>query len=898
MLNEEAFVKWKPWDGEDVNPHPTDVCEPINLACATLPALVYDLKSPNTSKLSTLQTETIRRVFQSFAARGGFLLGDATGVGKGRTIAGLLFESKARDSGFKAVWISANTRLKSDSENEINNICDFELLKNNVTFSSYTSLLNSENLKKCIAFLNSNDSEKLIILDECHTLRNNSVTAQNIEMLIYSVPNSNILYSSATAASSIKHLEYLNRLELWGKNTPFPTYLSLASAMKTHGTPLMELLSIQMRSAGSYVSRQLSFSDIVMEHYNVKLNREEEQMYNECAAMLRDNGILGGSAHQTFFQKIITGIKTKYAIQIARTRLNMGDSVIISLINTGEAFAKRMLKKEKGKLCDKTHDFKVCEEMLDELGYDIPNMPINPIDEILNAFGKDKVAELTGRTLTFSKKSNGVFESYSKGSLEDEAKKFQQGQKHIAILSRAGGVGISLHDNHTVGRRRCHIILEMPWSAEDFMQQMGRTHRSNSNSAPYYILMSTNIPSEMRFTSAIINKLSSMGALIRGDRSCCDMKWIDAPKWSASTRRSLGLFLATSRLYSQHKHMTLVELPRRRALAICGFTKNNISEVTLKSTLTKLLSNADEATEEQIRDYLSAVKTLYPQDTCSIFFTWTPDTHKFYPQPLKDKVLTLLLCQNAWETRNTLGMLPDSIIQLIIEHMAQPSSLKESAHSGDRFIEHKLKLEDLYKNTTDGILNRIMGMEISVQQCVTAYPSFLSYPTKQVKVSCFLRFIHEKAGHSINCEIDDIKLASFSEGATGVQVSVTHTPKDVEDPPYDTVFWKHHTSNRIIYVKNHEMFTSEAIKYKLEDTSQTYLESKGYIRAERREWDYYVRKHMLHCRKKCRKLAKNYYIATDKVMNCWENSQHRVLRIPPCIHFPKGLIGLLVFISL
>ena len=82
---------------------------------------------------------------------------------------------------------------------------------------------------------------------------------------------------------------------------------------------------------------------------------------------------------------------------------------VLKIIITKYTKWKRILKKEKGKTCDKTHDFKVCEEMLDELGYDIPNMPINPIDEILNAFGKDKVAELTGRTLTFSKKSNGIF---------------------------------------------------------------------------------------------------------------------------------------------------------------------------------------------------------------------------------------------------------------------------------------------------------------------------------------------------------------------------------------------------------------------------------------------------------------------------------------------------------
>ena len=108
MLNEKSFIDWCPYEGEDTNPHPSPVCEPINLSCTSLPALVYAMQSEVTKELSTLQVETIRRIFQSFSARGGFLLGDCTGVGKGRTIAGVLYELKARDRNFKAVWISAN----------------------------------------------------------------------------------------------------------------------------------------------------------------------------------------------------------------------------------------------------------------------------------------------------------------------------------------------------------------------------------------------------------------------------------------------------------------------------------------------------------------------------------------------------------------------------------------------------------------------------------------------------------------------------------------------------------------------------------------------------------------------------------------------------------------------
>ena len=256
------------------------------------------------------------------------------------------------------------------------------------------------------------------------------------------------------------------------------------------------------------------------------------------------------------------GMKVPAIVEETKKALEAGYCVVIGLQTTGEASLDSELTKKGNligfmSLCREiltrfitqyfpiTIDTKIAgvEPQLDEwsktakdmlIGFaDTISLPDSPLDEIIDKLGGPGcVSEMTGRRGRIVRRSQTDKPQYEQRSADvdayggldslnvQERNHFMEGKKLVAIISDAASTGISLHADLRVPnqRRRVHLTVELPWSADKAVQQLGRSHRSNQSSGPMYKLLTTDLGGERRFAASVARRLQSMGALTKGDR--------------------------------------------------------------------------------------------------------------------------------------------------------------------------------------------------------------------------------------------------------------------------------------------------------------------------------------------------------------------------------------------
>ncbi|RWK43775.1 strawberry notch family protein [Mesorhizobium sp.] len=565
--------------------------------------------------------------------RQGFMIGDGTGVGKGRESAAIILDQWMQGRR-KAVWISKSDKLIEDAQRDWSALGMERLLVTplsrfpqgkpitlpvGVLFTTYATLRSDDRgekvsrVRQIVDWLGA-DCDGVIVFDESHAMQN-AVGAKGERgevaasqqgraglRLQHALPNARILYVSATGATTVHNLAYAQRLGLWGgEHFPFSTRAEFVEAIESGGVAAMEVLARDLRALGLYTARSLSFAGVEYELVEHELTPEQVRIYDAYAgafAIIHNNldaamqaanitsssGTLNAqaksaarsafeAAKQRFFGHLLTSMKTPTLIRSIVRDLADGRAAVIQIVSTGEALMERRLAElPTEEWNDVRVDITPREYVLDYLAHSFPvqlyepftdsegNLSSRPVyrdgqlvesreavarrdeliaklaslppvpgalDQIVQHFGVDVVAEVTGRSRRVVRKPGSVpggdrlvVETRADSANLAETQAFMDDQKRVLVFSDAGGTGRSYHAELSARNRRLrvHYLLEAGWKADTAIQGLGRTHRTNQAQPPLFRPISTNVKAEKRFLSTIARRLDTLGAITRGQR--------------------------------------------------------------------------------------------------------------------------------------------------------------------------------------------------------------------------------------------------------------------------------------------------------------------------------------------------------------------------------------------
>ena len=567
------------------------------------------------------------------AFRKGWFLGDGTGAGKGRQVAGIVLDNWLKGRR-RAVWVSKSDKLLEDAQRDWRALGQEPLLvtplarfrqgapirlEQGILFTTYATLRSDardgrvSRVQQIVDWLGT-DFDGVIVFDESHAMQNagggksergDAAPSQQGRAglrLQHALPDARILYVSATGATTVENLAYAQRLGLWGgADFPFDKRADFVAAIEAGGVAAMEVLARDLKALGLYSARSLSYEGVEYELLEHQLTPDQVRIYdayagafqvihNNLDAALEAAGVTSAadgtlnaqaksaarsafeSAKQRFFNHLITAMKTPTLIRAIEQGLADGHASVVQIVSTGEALLSRRLAEiDPGEWNDVQCDVTPKEYVLDYLLHSFPtqlhepftdgdgNLSSRPaydgdgnaiqcrdalerrdrlieqlasmepvqgaLDQIVQRFGTDMVAEVTGRSRRIVRKVDADGERFAVENRPAhanlaEAQAFMEDRKQILIFSDAGGTGRSYHAD--LGSRnqrlRHHYLLEAGWKADTAIQGLGRTNRTNQAQPPLFRPVATDVQAEKRFLSTIARRLDTLGAITRGQR--------------------------------------------------------------------------------------------------------------------------------------------------------------------------------------------------------------------------------------------------------------------------------------------------------------------------------------------------------------------------------------------
>lgn len=366
--------------------------------------------------------------------RRGVFIGDGTGVGKGRQVAGIILDNWLKGRR-KALWISKSDKLLEDAQRDWSALGMEKLLitplerykqaapvamDEGILFTTYATLRSCDRdgvparLNQILAWLGK-DFDGVIVFDEAHAMANaaggdsdrgwRKPSQQGLMglRLQNAVPDARVVYVSATGATTVENLAYTQRLGLWGSDDmPFNTRDEFVAAMNEGGIAAMEVVARDLKSLGLYTARSLTYEGVVVDLLVHELTPEQHRFYDEFAGAyqiihsnLEDAMLATGitsiegetcnkhakaaarsafeSNKQRLFSNLLLSLKMPSLLNSIETDLARGDAVIVQLVTTSEALLDRRLEEiPVEEWGDLSVDITPREYMLDYLKHSFP----------------------------------------------------------------------------------------------------------------------------------------------------------------------------------------------------------------------------------------------------------------------------------------------------------------------------------------------------------------------------------------------------------------------------------------------------------------------------------------------------------------------------------------------
>lgn len=535
---------------EKLKKHPTQIIEPSTLAATPYPRATYKPMLPveaiERGAISDAQFECITYCLQAITQmlpgsplgprgpqmKGGFIIGDGTGVGKTNEFCGAIMDQWIRGKKRHIIVVERSKHVEhvkgawsmigGDPKNVLfqgdRGAGESLPSRDGIMVTTYALIRDDRRYNSLVEWANeTNVMDGVLVFDEAHNMRN--AVEDNFDEgsgkknqsqqgmagveLQAALPRAGVIYASATMATDVYNLGYAQRLGLWGENAPFQSETSFISELHSLDEAALEQICIDLKSAGRYCSRTLSFDGVEYDELEHRLTPKQKERFDQTVKSWRTYSKMVAAATQACTKKavssnrgfndaikvqrnqietLLTNFSVETLIEDIHSEIAKGNSPVIQISMTGEARTKRIIGEKTDLTIEEYRENalenyiqnsfpvnamkmtpKGLEEILDANGRPIPvpeaiairdealrlsrevAIDMNALDRIYLEFGIDNVAEMTGRSVRMIPVMNRgehvgwKAEERKAQSAIEDVKAFQDGRKRILIFSLGAG---------------------------------------------------------------------------------------------------------------------------------------------------------------------------------------------------------------------------------------------------------------------------------------------------------------------------------------------------------------------------------------------------------------------------------------------------------------------------